>query len=805
MKKAMKRYICLYVLLAAALLLTACAAQEAEAPGQETEPPVVETVAPVEISEVMASNKSTLADGSGAFPDWLELHNTGVETADLGGYWLAIGSDRWQIPALSIEPDAYALILCTDTTVGADGLYAPFGISAKGEELVLEAPGGTVADRFSVPAAQADVSVIRSAEGEILPADHATPGFENSREGFVRFQESLINTSPLQINEVMVYNEWYLPENGEYYDWVELKNMSAAALNMGGYTLTDKSGRPYPLPDVTLGPGETYVVLCTGEEPEEDEPQDGESAAQGAPFGLNAQGDMLFLTKAGILCDYMRLSGLRYGGSYGRMAGQNGFFYFDLPTPGDENTDGARLIAPKPQLMGEDGVFNDVKSVTVELSAEGAVYYTTDGSDPGPWATRYEGPVTLEKTTVIRAVNVLDGALQSDSLDLSFIINEGHTLPVVSMVTDPDNLFGGSGIYSNPIEHWERVGSLSFFEEGESFHIDCGIKLHGATSRMAQEKKSFKIQFRSRYEGELEYDLFENGVTEFSSILLRAAQEAHFSTLMRDNLMHQLAIENFPALPAQDYRYSVLYINGQYWGIYNIREAHSAAHYANHYGYDEDYVAHWQGGWDKYSSIAQIYDFILSHDLRDDENYSYVARHLDIESIIGWTIIEAYSANYDINSPNMRFYYSYEDDKTAYALVDLDLGMFKTEGLVYPLHFGYGYNDIVAALTRNEQFRTQLLTELSDALNGPMSDEAVVAKIDSLADELRPEIPRDGERWGCTLKSWERMIDDLKSWVTSFVAGGRARFLAVDADYYLKMTSEEKQAYFGDILSKPLK
>jgi len=136
---------------------------------------------------------------------------------------------------------------------------------------------------------------------------------------------------------------------------------------------------------------------------------------------------------------------------------------------------------------------------------------------------------------------------------------------------------------------------------------------------------------------------------------------------MRDNLAHQLAIRAFPNLPAQDYKYSVLYINGQYWGVYNIREAHSTTHYAEHYGYDVDTVTQWKEKWDGAGPMAEILSFALSHNLANEENYAKVAERLHIDSIIGWTIMEAYTGNFDSNPPNMRFYYSTADNKMAYA------------------------------------------------------------------------------------------------------------------------------------------
>ena len=151
-------------------------------------------------------------------------------------------------------------------------------------------------------------------------ADIPTPGFENSDEGYAAFQASRECSSPLVINEAMVYNEWYRSGDGGLYDWVELKNVSAQELRLSDYYLSDdgKERAMYLLPDETLTPGETYLVYCTGD-----------ASGSYAPFALNAQSDNLYLSSAdGSLCDYTLLRGIKYGGSYGRMPGENGFFYF---------------------------------------------------------------------------------------------------------------------------------------------------------------------------------------------------------------------------------------------------------------------------------------------------------------------------------------------------------------------------------------------------------------------------------------------------------------------------------------------
>ncbi len=793
MKKHLKIYA--LVLMLSALLLSGCSNSAQDAPSQEPGLPGVtpapeqtetpENMPTVYINELMASNKATLADDKGEFPDWLELYNYGADTARLGGCTLSINGDSASLPDISIAPGEYALIFCGS---GEVSLTLP----KEGAEISVFGSKGSLIDTFSYTAAESDISLYRNDEGALVSSQLATPGFENSDEGFAAFQASRVCDSPLVINEAMVYNEWYLRLNGAYYDWVELKNVSGQELLLSDYYLSDsgKDRAVYQLPEQTLAPGATFIVYCTGS---------ADASGNCAPFALSAQSDKLLLSyKDGSLCDYTLLRGIKYGGSYGRMPGENGYFFFASPTPGEDNSGGARCIAAEPTASVRPGVYNDVSNMTLELRGGGDVYYTLDGSNPSTGSTLYTEPIPLSATTVVRAINVEDGKLQSNSADFSYIINENHTLPVTSLVADPDALFGGNGIYSNPVLRDERGGSVAFFDGENSFSIDCGIKIHGATSRFAQSKKSMKLCFRSRYEGELNYDLFENGVTNFSSVLLRAAQEDTFSTHMRDIFAHELAIKCFPSLLAQDYKYTVLYINGRYWGVYAYREAHSANHYANHYGYDPATVVQYKESWPYGCAVNDLYNFIIYNNMADSANYEYVTEHIDIDSVIGWSIIQAYMGNLDNNPPNFRMYYSSADDSSRFALVDLDLGMFKYS-IMFDTAFnsGYAYSSIPSSLLANPQFRERFLTKLSECLNGEMSNDSANALLDELAEQIRPEMERECERWGYSVALWERMVGILHEYVNNY--GGRARCLANAVTGYISMSDDEWNGYFGSI------
>ena len=775
-------------------------------PGEPAVTPQPTVFLPLSINEVMLSNKATLADDSGLFPDWVELYNYGSEMLPLDGLVLKKGGDSWALPNKQLAPGGYIVVFCDGS--GSDELHASFSLSKDGVSLSLETAEGGLIEAFDVPACGADCSVYRDAEGAALISEFPTPGYENSAEGYAQLQAERRCGSDLVIYEAAVYNQWDLPQNGSYYDWVELKNVSGGVIELSDYYLSDKGGDRaiFRLPERSLDPGEIAVIYCTGDEER--------SGGNRAPFALSADRDQLYLSRSdGTLADYVSLHDIPYHGSIGRMDGENGYFYFASATAGYANAGGCRLIAEKPVLLGRDGVFDGVTEVEAVLSAAGTIHYTTDGSAPGADSPVYTEPIRLTKTGVIRAINIENGKLVSEILELAFIINEGHTLPVVSLVGNPADITGPGGLYKNPSRDIERAGAVKIFENGQSVSIECGIKLHGETSKLAQAKKSFKLNFRSRYDGELHYDLFDNGVTDFSSILLRAAQESTYSTLMRDNIVHQLAIRCFPELPAQDYKYAVLYINGEYWGVYNIREAHSEEHYAYHYGYDPDTVTHWKELWDKTSPIGEVCRFALNHDLSNVDNYNYVAEHINVDSVIGWTILQAWCSNHDCNPPNARFYYSTEDDMLRFALVDLDLGMFEYDVFDVPLHgsvvdgyrYAYAFNNLANKLMENKQYQLRMAEQLSAALHGAMSNEAVLAMIDDFADQLRPEIQRDRDRWakggdGDTVEFWEhgfQMVDYLRDYVTRKV--GRARTMVNSFIAHSDLTQEEITKYFGDI------
>lgn len=778
-----RKKISLAAVVAAAVLVSGCGNADTAEPEAPPEEPVLPRVI---ISELMASNKVTLAAPDGKFYDWIELYNAEAESVELGGWTLSDHSSSWTFPELTLGAGEYAALLCDPDAAGA--LCADFSLSSARDTVTLRDAEHHTVDTVSFDHAEEDISLVRRDDGSLEPCLWPTPGYENSDAGFEAFQSSR-ETPALSINEVLVFDRTRAEYDGSYPDWVELKNNSAEPIQLSEWYLSDKGSErfQYMLPELLLEPGALYVVQCRSDGP--------------AGFSLSGGRDRLYLTsRDGTLADYVSLHDIPNRGSYGRLPEENGFFYFSSFTKGEENYGGARLISAMPVSAEPDGVFNDVSSVTAELAAAGEIHYTTDGSMPTLESPLYDAPLELSSTCVIRAVSFEPGKLPSSPLELSYIINEGHTIGVASLIIDPEDMNGAYGIYRHPTEDWERPASLSFFDGDSRFSIECGIKTHGATSRVAQSKKSYKINFRNAYGGKLDYDLFENGVTEFSSVLLRAAQESSFSTNMRDIVLQELAQQCCPELSMQDYKFCILYINGEYWGLYSFREAHSPEHFANHNGLDASSVSMWQGKWDNDSDFGRLYNEMLFSSMAKEENYQEVISHVAVEELMAWSIIESWSGNIDINSPNVRFYYSDVDEKLHYALVDLDLGFFAQGLFTQSIVTGYDFSNLILKLCDNREFDDQMAQLLSEYLHGPLSEENVYATIDRIAAEIRPEIERDGARWGYTTKQWERELQNyLYDFAGNYGRGGYGKMFAKSARSILHLSNERWEELFGDL------
>lgn len=749
----------------------------------------------IKISELMVKNDATLLDSDGEFSDWFELVNTSDSPVSLAGWRVSDGEDKsgWSFPDVTIDAGGYLLVFASSKESTGTELHASFSLS-EDETLYLYAPENYLTDSAPNVSTMADHSSVRRADGSFEDCIWPTPGYSNDAEGYELFCAAHAAASPLVINEVMVYNDSYNRQpDGEYYDWVELKNVSEEPIMLAEYYLSDDKDNPmlWRLPERYLDPGALLVVHCSGNS------DLSTSDTVHSNFSLNSTSERLYLTSAAQqrVTDYVWLHDIFKDWTVGRMDGQSGFFYLSSPSPWSGNRGNAyRYISDQPVSLGEDGIYNDVTSVKVELEGSGRIFYTTDGSRPDESSAEYTEPITLDKTTVIRAINVQDGAAPSRAITLSYIINENHTLPVLSLSTDSPSTF--SGIYYGKRKYYEIPANISYFEDGSSFNIDCGLKMKGWTS-LENPKKSMGVSFRGCYGDDmLDYDIFGSDVTEFSSLSIRAGQDYPLA-IIRNELFQELCLEMGDNVPTQNSKYCILYLNGSYYGIYCLKEDFSKQYYASHKGVNKSDVTMLKSPVALSSAVYQeVYQFCRDNDMTLDENYDHICSVLDIDNVVDWFLIEGYTANSDVNG-NMRYFKLNDGGKWQIAFYDLDWTFNYASNCftnITDSNREVQVSQLINRLLTNARFREQLLSRYSELVSTTLSNEHVLAKIDELQALLEPEVPRERDQWGSDVDGWHYRLDELRSFITN---NDYANYSANKLCSMLGASAEQKMQYFG--------
>ena len=800
---------------------------------KDPDDPVRPKVGNLRINEVLSDNSVYRFSGNTAYK-FIELYNYGSETMYLDGCKLSIGGSSADLTG-QIAPGEYLLIF-----PGAE-VPAELGISALTVRfsskctLTLTNSDQEIVDTLTLPELEKDCSYAYKAPvlgtyttDDYVVTSFVTPGYENSISGLESWYEANDQKAGLVINEAMSSNREYVNTLGTYYDWIELKNISGESINLSSYYLSDKQSKlqKYRLPDKVLKPGETIFIYAESDEAEL-------LTSRGyicCGFSLSADREQIYLSDAeGNILDAMVVMGTTQNGSYGRMDGKSGFYYFETPTPNADNQNGIRCITTTPVFSNAGGVYNDVNEMVVTIKGEGTIYYTLDGSVPTVHSQKYAGQeIAISKTGVIRAISVVDGKITGRAATASFVLNENHKLPVLSIAIDPEDMYGDkTGIYvvgtgnnpdawageANYTKGWEKTAHAIYFDEnGIGFSLDCGIKIAGSGTK-AFPKKSFQLKFRGIYgASELAYDFFGTGVESFQNIKLRCGED-YFRTTFRDELQAAL-VWQMNGLLAQRYRWFILYINGEYFGLYAFRDMTDENYVAKAENaepvdvliLEHDGVGEIAGKRDYYKEFLDFVNDCYTMDLTIEENYRYVTDRIDIESLTKWFIARFFSQDRDWG--NCRFYRVGDDGKWKLIFYDADWGFYymyvnrspydmitsQTNANAYPLI------RIMRGLLSNVEYRNYFLTELAQQLKTVYSPENIIPIIESFDAELRVEIPRDRERWydkdhpgtyAKYLYMYEELIQFAKECPAKLIQSTIA---------YFDLSDAQAEAYFGDLI-----
>ncbi len=626
----------------------------------------------------------------------------------------------------------------------------------------------------------------------------------------------------IEISEVMASNGVYV--NGEAYDWVELHNTGSKTADLSGCYLSDSKKNPtkWAFPDkTTVKAGGYILVYCTGEEM-----APGKNGTYYANFKISASGDKILLTDRD---GETRLAYVdvvpQYGSiSWGIPEGGTEYLFFSEGTPGKKNPrQGFASRAETPVLSLPGGFYDQSVTVSAFLSDESAVLrYTLDGSTPSEKSKQLpqEG-ISFSKTSVFRVRAFREDQVPSETVSATFFIGENQLVPVVSLISDDKYLFdkktgalvkGANADYPNYEHDWEYPANIEYFNETGKCEINqLGTFTAAGHSARQNSQKSIAVYARKAYGPDRFYfnPFPHRDYESYKSMLLRSANSDAFSTRLRDPVISSLA-EPLNILYQAALAIEV-YINGQYWGHYNLREKinkHFVAQWENVTEEKEidriDILA--RTGRDEFvqngsnEDWLSLCDFCKKEDLNKPENLQYVLDRLDIDSLFTHTAFEIIIGNNDFT--NVRVY-RVPGGKWKYLLFDVEAGFMSAKDPGPMNYYIKKVNDKIqgfrheplSALLNVPEMKAQFLTRFAQVLELSFQWPYVKAHFEPWEETIELLLPRHLERWPhFTLKAWRQNVDAIK-----FYARVRPTKIVSMLKTHMKLTDAEVETYFGNV------
>ncbi len=618
------------------------------------------------------------------------------------------------------------------------------------------------------------------------------------------------------ISEIMAANDVW--KNGHHDDWVELYNASGAAKDLSGWNLSDstKKTEKFTFPQGTrLKKGECILVYCTDREEDV-----GSGSVFYAPFKLSQDGEQVVLTDAdGQTADRVVFTVQYAGVSYG-LDPSGAYGYLDTATPGKKNTGTAFVRRTGAPVFDVSGGFYS-GSVTVRArAAEGAVIrYTLSGETPSASSPVLpaEG-LEIKKTAAVRLRAFVSGELPSETADATYIVDEPSPLPVVCLISDDKFLFDqrtgalvkGTGSTPNYEKELEYPAYIEYYEaDGTCLVSQRGSFTAAGHSARQNAQRSIALYARGIFgEDAFDFDPFPHrDYTSYHSLLLRNNSDA-FSTRLRDPVISSLA-EGQDIL-YQDALAVQVYINGRYWGHYNLREKINKYFIAQYEGItDEDDIDAIdilaRTGSDSYvqngsnADWLELCEFCRTKDLNEGDNLSWVLERLDTDSLFTHAAFEMIIGNNDIT--NVRVY-RVPGGKWRYLLFDVEAGFLSLKegpisNYIKPVASKVQAfrHEPLNALLNVEEYRDRFLRRFASLLEECFQWPYVEAHFAPWEEAVLSVFDRQYERWPyLTLADWKANVNAVK-----YYARIRPKKIIDLLASRMKLTEAEKEEYFGSV------
>jgi hypothetical protein len=593
----------------------------------------------------------------------------------------------------------------------------------------------------------------------------------------------------------------YDPNFYNYVPWIEVYNAGSSSVNIGGYYISDDEGNPrkWQVPTGTSIPANGFILFWC----------DDMNTGRHTNFSLDSEGEDVVLSNgAGVLLDKITYPKQFTNISYGRTPNGTGTWaYLSEPTSARaNNSPSASQRLTKPSFSVSGGRYSSTVQVSVSHTNSAAeIRYTTDGSEPTSNSSKFEVPILVSLTQTLKAKAFLSGFLPGETETQTYFINE-HTfsLPVVSISTRPDYLYDNTiGIYiegTNGVagycsnnrlnwnQDWDRHAVFEYYDVNGTrlFDQSVDIRIGGNCSRN-QAQKSFAIKARDKYGSNImNYKFFDNkSINQFGGLMLRNAGNDFNVTMFRDAFMQALPVGQMD-VDYMEYQPAILYLNGQYMGIQNIREKIDADFIESNFNVDKDdldlietYENALEGSSDAYTDYK---DALAGMNRTTPAAYAFIDQHIDVQEFINYLVTEIYLANTDWPGNNMKFWRDASvNGKFRWILWDTDFGFALNPAQSWPTHptltFATATNgpqwpnppwstQHIRMLLENPIFRARFIQTMNTALNTTFHPDRVISIINQFQSRIANEMPYHKARWWGDMNGWNAEVQRLRDFAT---------------------------------------
>ncbi|MEA3444135.1 MAG: CotH kinase family protein [Bacteroidota bacterium] len=602
------------------------------------------------------------------------------------------------------------------------------------------------------------------------------------------------------INEYSCSNMNTITDNySENEDWIELYNTGTSTVSLAGFHLSDRATNPtkWQIPaSVSLGPNDFLMVFASKRNE-----YSGGYLHTSFKLTQTKLEHIVLADPSGNIIDVVQTIPAQKDHSRGRTTnGASTWALFTNPTPNANNTGAKENYAFIPQFDIAPGLYSTAFSLNITSPDAGVtIYYTTDGSEPLTTSSTVTGPITISITTVVRA-----RAFSSNpDIPTSFIetntyfVSDEHTLPIVSVSGDQvdDLLNGNQGNYEGAFEYF---GADQVFIDESTGHFNK----HGNDS-WAYAQRGFDYISRDQFgfSHAIEHQIFrDSDRDEYQRLILKAAANDNYpfqngGAHIRDAYVHSFSLLANLELDERTYEPCIVYLNGEYWGVYDIREKADDHDYTDYY-YDQDkfdiqYLKTWGGTWTEYGAPdadpawQELKNFIIGNDMSVEANYLHVDSFYNYLSLIDYVVLNSYIVCSDWLNWNTAWWRGMDPDgearKWRYVLWDEDatFGHYinytgipdvttgadpcNPETLGDP--GGQGHIPVLNALLNNETFSQLYISRFIDLSNTVFSCDYMQYLLDSLIDNIQPEMQGQITKWGGTYTEWESNVQELKDFI----------------------------------------